>query len=99
MSYAGYLHVKNDGLIGHMPGGLQNLMLETSIFDILTAVFIERRMSKLVISVVSPFMQAHSKEEVKVLLDENYREGKFSQGVYKSIYRTGILNNFPKKAI
>ena len=74
-------------------------MLETSIFDILTAVFIERKMSKLVIAVVSPFTQSHTKEEVKILLDENYREGKFSESVYRSIYRTGILNNLPKKAV
>eukprot|EP00352_Strombidinopsis_acuminata_P001833 CAMPEP_0176386218 /NCGR_PEP_ID=MMETSP0126-20121128/35785_1 /TAXON_ID=141414 ORGANISM="Strombidinopsis acuminatum, Strain SPMC142" /NCGR_SAMPLE_ID=MMETSP0126 /ASSEMBLY_ACC=CAM_ASM_000229 /LENGTH=120 /DNA_ID=CAMNT_0017753069 /DNA_START=653 /DNA_END=1015 /DNA_ORIENTATION=+ len=40
MAYAGMLHVKDNGLICHMPGGLQKLLLETSIFDILNAVLI-----------------------------------------------------------
>lgn len=73
MLYAGILHVREAGLILYMPGGLQRLLLETSIFDVLNAVLIERKLSKLVIAVVGPFMQAHTTEEAKALLAEQCR--------------------------
>lgn len=59
-------------------------MTEVSFFDILVGIFIERKLSKLVMSIVTPFMNAHSSEEVKRTLK---KEAKIPTVVYRGLFR------------
>lgn len=74
-----------------MPAGLKRMMTEVSFFDILVDILIHRKMSKMVISIVNPFMNAENPDEVKKIFKE---EGKLTVGVYKGLFRKGIMNNF-----
>jgi len=67
-----------------MPAGLQKVMTETSFFDILVDIFIHRKLSKMVIAIVSPFLHAKTPEEVKAILKE---EGKIPANVYRGLFR------------
>ena len=77
-----------------MPPGLQKVMTEVSFFDILVAVFIHRRLSKMLIAIFSPFFKATTPEEAKKVLKE---EGKVPKRVYRALFRKGIMNNFSPK--
>ena len=43
-------------------------MTETSYFDILVSIFIERKLSKIVMAIGSPFLNAKNSDEVKKIL-------------------------------
>ena len=86
-----YSYIRQQGLLAFMPAGLKRMMTEVAFFDILVDIFIHRKMSKMVISIVQPFMNAETPEEVKKIFKE---EGKLTVGVYKGLFRKGIMNNF-----
>ena len=67
-----------------MPTKLQKLFTEVSFFEILVEVLIYRRVSRMVIAIVKPFVKANTPEEAKELLKRN---GEISQNVYKGIFK------------
>ena len=73
-----------------MPPGLQKVMTETSFFDILVDIFIHRKLSKMVIAIVSPFLHAKTPDEVKSILKE---EGKIPANVYRGLFRKVSQSN------
>ena len=79
-----YSYIRQQGLLAFMPPGLQRIMLEVSFFDILVDILIHRKLSKMVVAIVSPFLKANSPEEVKARLKE---EGKLPPSVYKGLFR------------
>ena len=46
------------------------MMLEVAFFDILVDIFIERKLSKMVIALFTPFINANTPDEVKATLKE-----------------------------
>jgi len=93
-----YSYIRQQGLLAFLPAPLQQVMLETSFFDILINVFIHRKLSKMIVALFTPFFKAESPEEVKRILKE---QGKLSVPIYKALFRKGIMNNMsaPMKAI
>jgi hypothetical protein len=81
--YSLYVYVMQEGLLSFLPAGVNKLLLEVSIFDILVNVFIYKRTSKMAIAVLSPFMEAKDPEEAKKILKD---EAKVPAGVYKAIF-------------
>jgi hypothetical protein len=67
-----------------MPLRLQKVMTETSYFDILVGIFIERKLSKMVIALGTPFLKAKNAEEVKKILKS---EGVLPSSVYRGLFR------------
>ena len=67
-----------------MPPKLQKLFTEVSFFQILVEVLIHRRISKMIIAIIKPFVKASSPEEAKELLKS---DGLISQNVYKGIFK------------
>lgn len=67
------------------------MMLEVAFFDILVDIFIERKLSKMVIALFTPFINANTPDEVKATLKE---EAKLPESVYHGLFRKGIMNNF-----
>ena len=57
-----YKYIRKKGLLAFMPPGLQTVMLETSFFDIFVNIFIHRRLSKMIIAIFSPFLNAKTPE-------------------------------------
>lgn len=86
-----YSYIRQQGLLKFLPPGLQNMMTQVSFFDILVGIFIERNLSKIVMAIVKPFMNASTPEEVKKTLK---KEGKIPTVVYRGLFRKGIMNNF-----
>lgn len=81
--YSLYVYVRQQGLMSFAPGGIKNLMLEVSIFDILVNIFIYRKMSKMLGAVFSPFMKANTPEEARQILKN---EAKVPAAVYKALF-------------
>lgn len=65
-------------------------MTETSYFDILVDIFIHRKLSKMVIAIVSPFLKAKTPDEVKTILKQ---EGKIPTNVYRGLFRKVSWSN------
>ena len=83
--------IRRKGLLAFMPPGLRKLFTEVSFFDILVEVLIYRRLSKMIIAILKPFIQATTPEEAKEMLKS---EGLIPQNVYKGLFKKGIMNNF-----
>ena len=79
-----YSYIRQQGLLKFLPPGLQNMMTQVSFFDILVGIFIERNLSKIVMAIVKPFMNASTPEEVKKTLK---KEGKIPTVVYRGLFR------------
>ena len=60
--YSLYVYLRQVGILHFMPSGINKLMTEVSFFDILVNIFIYRKVSKMVLSIVSPFLNAQSPE-------------------------------------
>lgn len=60
------------------------MMLEVAFFDILVDIFIERKLSKMVIALFTPFINANTPDEVKATLKE---EAKLPESVYHGLFR------------
>lgn len=86
-----YQYIRSQGLLAFMPPGLRRVMTEVSFFDILVDIFIHRKLSKMIVAIFSPFFNATTPEEVKQTLKE---EAKLTEGVYRALFRKGIMNNF-----
>ena len=89
-----YTFIRQKGLLAFMSPGLQRVMLEVSFFDILIDILVYRKLSKMIIALVSPFFKAETPEEVKQTLK---KEGKLPESVYRGLFRKGIMNNFSPK--
>lgn len=89
-----YKAIRQRGLLSFLPPGLQKVMLEVSFFDILVNILIHRRLSKMIVALIKPFIRAETPEEAKAILKE---EGKLPTKVYKGLFRKGIMNNMSTK--
>ena len=76
--------IRREGLLKFMPPGLQKLFTEVSFFEILVEVLIYRRISKMLIAILTPFIKANTPEEAKEMLKRN---GQISENVYKGIFK------------
>ena len=89
-----YTFIRQKGLLAFMSPGLRRVMLEVSFFDILIDILVYRKLSNMIIALVSPFFKAETPEEVKQTLK---KEGKLPESVYRGLFRKGIMNNFSPK--
>ena len=60
------------------------MLTEVSFFDILVEIIIYQKLSKMVISILKPFIKAKTPEEAKEMLKT---DGQISKEVYKCIFK------------
>lgn len=58
LAFSALHFIRREGLLKFMPKGLRKLFMEVSIFEILVEILIHRRLSRLVIAVIKPFVKA-----------------------------------------
>ena len=88
-----HVYFRQNGLLAFMPKPVQHFMQEVSFFDILVNIFIYKRMSKMVVGIVKPFLSAKTPEDAKKLLK---KEVVIPPNVYRALLRKGIMNSLPK---
>ena len=63
-------HCRKVGLQSYTPAGVQKVLNEVSLFDILVEVIVHRTFSKKVTKIVTPFFHASNLQEAKRMLRE-----------------------------
>ena len=56
--YSFYVYVRQKGVLFFLPKPVKELLTKVSFFDILVNIFIYRKVSKMVIAIMSPFFEA-----------------------------------------
>ena len=91
-------HVLSVGLLHFVSPKLRESLMTVSFFDILMSVIVERKLSKLIVAVVSSFMGDPSPEEARHRLREKVEEGLIPKTLYRGIIRKGLMFNLSEKA-
>ena len=79
--YSVYLHTREVGLRKYLPKKLDDILNETSLFDIIAEVFIFRRFTKLMIRIGTPFWTAQTPEEAKYMLKTDPEIDKYTKKI------------------
>jgi hypothetical protein len=79
--------VKQKGILYFVPQSLRAKLTTVAIFDALAAVFIHKKLSKLVLAVGGSFVGAKNEAEALKRLKKQVHEGKITKSLYKTILR------------
>ena len=107
MTLLTYQKIKKDGLISYLPGPLKRLLLNwykfklfnscRSLFDVLCELFIFRSAFRLIMNIITPFLECETREKARSYMSRLKRQKAINNETYKMIFRKGLLNNIPRR--